>query len=111
MQTKTFINRLRQVLAAVLTIAALAAGHNSAWAQATQEVGVLFGYQQNGNYYRYIIHPWNLSSADIISEYQTDNYVGFNNQEYNIGDNNIPLTMEIDGYTRFTNANNFTVMN
>ena len=103
--------RFNRVLALVLTIEAFLAGQ-SAWAQATQEVGVMFGWEQNkenSSYYRYSIHPWNLSGSDFISEFQTSDYVSFN-EVFDIGDHNIPLTMNINGNVNFTNAKNFTVV-
>ena len=34
-----------------------------AWAQATQDVGVRFSYQQKGNEYYYYIEPLNLNGS------------------------------------------------
>ena len=106
---KAFINQ--SILAAVLTIVALLVGQ-SAWAQATQEVGVMFGWEQNkedSNYYRYIITPFKIGGKLIESNFQRRDYVLFDNTEYDIGDKNIPLKMKLDGRVNFTNAKNFTV--
>ena len=107
MDYKRLDKRFNRVLVLVLTIAALAVGQ-SVWAQATQEVGVMFGWEQKSSYYRYSIHPWNLSGSDFISDFQASDHVSFN-KVFDIGDHNIPLTMNIKGDVNFTNANNFTV--
>ena len=100
-------------LALVLTIAALMVGQ-SVWAQATQEVGVLFGWEpnkENSNYYRYSITPSKIGGKPFESNFQLRDYVQFDNTEFDIGDNNIPLTMKLKGNVNFTNAGNFTVDN
>jgi len=95
-------------LALMLTIAALMTGQNSALAQATQEVGVRFSYQQKGNDYYYYIEPLILNGS-VFESVQTSNSVYFDKtQVFNIGDNNIPLTMTIFGSFDFTDGSNFT---
>ena len=96
-------------LAATLLLALLAG--QGAWAQATQEVGVMFGYQQNQTQYKYAITPLNLGGQAVSTEYQSNNYVRFNDQEYDIGDDNIPLKMKLYGKVNFNNTGNFTVDN
>lgn len=99
----------------LVTLLTLLAAGQSAWAQATQEVGVAFSFSQNQTWYRYSITPSNLTSQQIISEPQSNNYVEFNsakqNDQYTIGDSNIPLTMVLNGDVNFNNAGNFTVGN
>ena len=112
--TKTKETMLRilsnSILTAVLTIVALTVGQSNVWAQATSEVGVQFSYYQNQTMYNYSITPLNLGGQAVNTEYQSNNYVRFDDQ-YTIGDDNIPLTMKLNGQVSFTNAGNFTVDN
>ena len=112
---RTFTKRLNKVLALVLTIVALAAGHSSAWAAAPQEVTVAFTYQSNKTsqggiqvyQYKYFIVN-GKNNYQYISETLNTNYVTFDNQEFNIGDSNIPLTVTLNGEVYFYHENSFT---
>ena len=99
----------------LVTLLTLLAAGQGAWAQAMQEVGVAFSFSQNQTWYRYSITPSNLASQQYIIENQSNSYVEFNsakdNDQYAIGDSNIPLTMNLNGKVSFNNAGNFTVDN
>ena len=99
----------------LVTLLTLLAAGQGAWAQAMQEVGVAFSFSQNQTWYRYSITPSNLASQQFIIENQSNSYVEFNsakdNDQYAIGDSNIPLTMNLNGKVSFNNAGNFTVDN
>ena len=90
-------NIFHKALAAVLTIVALAVGQN-ALAQATFPVNVTFQGLMNNGKYSYVITsglhiPYNPEPQNL----SYSNYVRFNEQEFDIGSNDVPLTMTVDG--------------
>ena len=108
MNTKTKIKQ--KVLALVLTIVALAAGQSSAWAAAPQEVAVVFTYNSNQTSQGGIqVHQYQYFIVNVKTNYQyisetlNTNYVTFENQVFDIGDSNIPLTVKLNGQVYLSN--------
>ena len=97
-------NTFKHLLAALLTIAALAAGHTNAWAQSTPgtfPVEVTFQGLMNGGKYAYVIQSslgqtYNFGPQDLTNS----DYVNIH-QEFNIGSTAVPLSMTVNGLFTF----------
>ena len=91
----------QRVIALVLTIAALAVGQGSAWAQgtsATFPVEVTFQGMMNNGKYAYVITsglhtPYNSGVQNLTHS----DYVRFDEQEFDIGSADVPLNVTVRG--------------
>ncbi len=101
-------NIKQRILAVMLTIVAMGAGHTTTWAQTPMKVTVKFICANNGKESDYRIYS-SVCDIPYDSGKRKGNVADFYYSDFDIGSENFPLHVNLYGSVNFYNAPNFTI--